>query len=120
MGGVLPGTAPAAPTPTPSFDDYESLVVASGTLLPERRANLAFRISGQAVQVAVKAGDAVKQGDVLVRLEAGELEAAVAQAAAGRGGGPGRPGRAEGRRRAARTSPSPRRRWTRPRRSWPG
>jgi HlyD family secretion protein len=78
--GGLPGSSRATPTPVVTGSDLDSLVVASGTLLPSKRANLAFRISGTATQVAVKAGDVVKPGDVLVRLEASELEAAVAGA----------------------------------------
>lgn len=83
MGGTIPGTVSTTPTPTAAFDSLEHLVVASGTLLPERRANLAFRMAGQVVALPVKAGDVVKHGDLLARLDAGELEAAVAQAKAG-------------------------------------
>ncbi|MBI4790082.1 MAG: efflux RND transporter periplasmic adaptor subunit [Chloroflexi bacterium] len=81
------GGATLAPKPTPTPDlaalsELENLVTASGTLLPARRANLSFRISGHAAQILVKAGDTVKMGAPLVRLDAAELEAAVAQAKA--------------------------------------
>ncbi len=81
-GGSLPGASRATPTPVVTGSELDNLVVASGTLLPSKRANLAFRIPGMAVQVTAKAGDVVKEGDVLLRLEAGELEAAVAGAKA--------------------------------------
>ena len=82
MNGGLSGTSRATPTPVMTGSDLDNLVVASGTLLPSKRANLAFRIPGMATQVMVKAGDVVKEGEVLVRLEAGELEAALAGAKA--------------------------------------
>lgn len=67
------------PTPAPiaALVDYENLVTASGTLVPVKRANLAFRVPGQIAQISVKVGDQVKAGDVLMRLEASEAEAAV-------------------------------------------
>ena len=40
------------------------------------------RVGGRVIEVLVKEGDAVKQGDVLVRLDAAESEAAVAAATA--------------------------------------
>lgn len=72
------------PTPTPVIDmsEFENQVTASGTLLPVRRAALSFKTGGQVVQVAAKVGDQVKKGDPLVRLDAAELEAAVAIAQA--------------------------------------
>ncbi|MCL4489783.1 MAG: efflux RND transporter periplasmic adaptor subunit [Chloroflexi bacterium] len=72
------------PTPTPASEESELdyLVTASGTLLPAKRANLSFKIPGQVVQVAVKQGDQVKRGDVLVLLEAAEPEAGIAMAQA--------------------------------------
>jgi len=82
MNGGFPGASRVTPTPVITASDFDNLVVASGTLLPSRRANLAFRIPGMATQVMVTAGDVVKEGDLLVRLEAGELEAALAGAKA--------------------------------------
>lgn len=81
-GGVA--TFGPQPTPTPIADmtDFENLITASGTLLPSQRANLAFRAGGQVVQVAAKAGDQVKKGDTLARLDASEAEAAIAVAVA--------------------------------------
>jgi len=69
------------PTPTPNLAllDLESIVSASGTLVPVKRANIAFQgaLPGRVVQVAVKTGDVVKPGDVLIKLHAAEEEAAV-------------------------------------------
>jgi HlyD family secretion protein len=72
------------PTPTPlvGLSDFESLVTASGTLVPARRANLAFRVQGQVVEITVKPGDVITRGAVLVKLDAGEAVAAVAAARA--------------------------------------
>ena len=83
MGGEVPGAAKGTPTPDLSYSQMDNLVVASGTLLPARRSNLSFRMAGLASAVAVKAGDLVKEGDVLARLDSAELDAAVAQAKAG-------------------------------------
>lgn len=81
LGGGGFGAKPT-PTPVAALSELDNLVTASGTLLPAKRASLSFRILGQAIQVAVKAGDTVKRGDLLVRLEAADLEAAVAMAQA--------------------------------------
>lgn len=83
LGGTLPGATGATPTPGLSYGDVENLVVASGTLLPVQRSNLSFRMAGMAKSVTAKAGDVVKEGDVLARLDTAELDAAVAQAKAG-------------------------------------
>ncbi len=72
------------PTPTPEADVGElvNLVTASGTLLPQKNAALSFKLAGQVSEIAAKAGQIVKQGDVLIRLDAAELQAAVSQAEA--------------------------------------
>lgn len=82
LSSGLSGGSQATPTPTTSLDDLDNIISASGTLLPVKRANLSFKIPGQVVQVAVKVGDNVKAGDVLIRLDTAELEAALAQAKA--------------------------------------
>jgi HlyD family secretion protein len=79
-GGSNPLSLKPTPTAIAALSDLENLVTASGTLVPAKRANLGFKIPGQVVQVSVQAGDAVKRGDVLARLDAAELDAAVAQA----------------------------------------
>ena len=72
------------PTPTPELiDDFETVIWASGEVVPERWANLGFSITGQVVEVLVSEGEAVSAGTVLVRLDTAELEDAVAAAEAG-------------------------------------
>ncbi len=82
MGGGTMLAPQPTPTPLASLSELEDLVTASGTLAPVKRANLALKMPGQALQVPVKAGDTVKKGDTLVRFDAAELEAAVAIAQA--------------------------------------
>ncbi|MEW6231456.1 MAG: efflux RND transporter periplasmic adaptor subunit [Chloroflexota bacterium] len=79
--GLGPG-AKATPTPTVSGNETDKIISASGTLLPAKRANLAFKIPGQVKLVLANAGDAVRAGDFLLQLEAPDLEAAAAQAKA--------------------------------------
>ena len=78
------GALGSKPTPTPVvlLPDFENLVTASGTIVPVKRANLSFKVAGQAAQVLVKSGDVVKQGAALVELESNDLKAAVAMAQA--------------------------------------
>ena len=47
------------------------------------RVEVGSTLTGRVLQVAVTEGASVKAGDVLVRLESDELEAALAQASAG-------------------------------------
>ncbi len=82
MGGGTVLAPQPTPTPVASLDELQDLITASGTLVPVKRANLALKTSGQAIQVPVKAGDSVKKGDALLRLDSAELEAAVAIAQA--------------------------------------
>jgi HlyD family secretion protein len=72
------------PTPTPAVvtTDFENLVTASGTLVPVKRADLSFKVSGQAAKVSVKPGDMVSAGDPVVELESSDLQATVAIARA--------------------------------------
>ncbi len=80
--GTLSVGAKPTPTPLSELSDLDHLVTAAGTLLPVQRANLSFKVAGQVEQVLVKQGDRVKQGDPLARLEATEMQAAVAIAQA--------------------------------------
>ncbi|HDN80227.1 MAG TPA: HlyD family efflux transporter periplasmic adaptor subunit [Chloroflexi bacterium] len=68
---VLPEEAPKAET-----------IWASGTVVPSRRAELSFAIGGKVVEIAVREGDVVEEGQLLARLDDAELQAAVAQAKA--------------------------------------
>lgn len=57
-------------------------VVASGKVRSPQRVELASQISGRVHQVAVCEGQTVAAGELLIQLDAGEWQAAVAQAAA--------------------------------------
>ncbi len=57
-----------------------ALVSATGGMAPETRANVVFRSSGEVTEVLVERGEQVEKGQVLARLDASALEAAVAQA----------------------------------------
>jgi HlyD family secretion protein len=80
------GTAMIAPKPTPTLNaalaDFENLVTASGTLVPAKRANLAFKAQGLVEEILVKPGDVITRGAVLARLNTSEAAAAAAEARA--------------------------------------
>lgn len=79
--------APASSTPTPRSDAVATsaspqIVSAEGKVIPARDATLAFRTGGQVAEILVNEGDAVEEGNVLIRLEDADLQAAVLQAKA--------------------------------------
>jgi HlyD family secretion protein len=74
---------PPTPTPPPAATPRKQSVSAEASVVPQRDATLAFKIGGKVVEVLVKPGDAVTAGQPLIRLEADDLRAAVAQAEAG-------------------------------------
>ena len=87
VGGYLGYTqvyAPSVmPTPTPELvDDFETVIWASGEVVPATWASLSFPIGGQVVELAVSEGMTVTDGTVLARLDAAELEDAVTTAEA--------------------------------------
>ena len=57
-------------------------VVASGSIEPERKVNLAFKASGRLGRVYVKEGEVVQEGQLLAELERAELALQVRQAQA--------------------------------------
>jgi len=59
-----------------------AIVSATGSVNPKRQVALMFKTPGRVAEVYVEVGDAVKQGDPLVRLDTAELELQVAQARA--------------------------------------
>jgi len=79
------GNAKAAEVP-----DYEVVIVkrgdisatvsATGSVLPEHEANLAFQTAGTIAHVAVEVGDRVTTGQVLAQLDTTDLELAIRQA----------------------------------------
>lgn len=64
-------------------DTILATVSATGAVLPEREANLAFQTSGTVVSVEATVGQQVDAGQVLARLDTADLEFAVRQAEIG-------------------------------------
>lgn len=60
--------------------DLVAVINTTGTILPEKETTLTFGGAGRIVEVRVKEGQAVHQGEALARLETAELEFAIAQA----------------------------------------
>ena len=75
-----PSTAPA-PTPE-AVANIDTVIWASGEIVPEQWANLSFPISGRVADLMVSEGDTVTAGSVLARLDPAELEDGVAAAEA--------------------------------------
>jgi multidrug resistance efflux pump len=85
--GLLAGCGGAAATETVSTDevpvvisDASGKVVAEAVIEPDRWSELHFDVGGNVAEVPAQEGDAVAEGDLLARLEATDLERAVAQA----------------------------------------
>ncbi|MCC7020277.1 MAG: efflux RND transporter periplasmic adaptor subunit [Ardenticatenales bacterium] len=76
--------AARAPAPTPTPDTaVDTVVWASGKVVPVRRATLSFGTAGRLVGFSVMEGDTITAGDPVAFLDAPELEAQLAQAEAG-------------------------------------
>ncbi len=67
----------------PEKTRFASGIKATGTLKPERSAELAMAVPGTLVRVSVKRGQEVKAGQVLAVLDASGAQASLAQAEAG-------------------------------------
>jgi len=67
-------------TQTLTRGDLTASVSATGSLQAEQQINVSFLIPGTVAEVLVKSGDAVQAGQVLARLDAADLQLAVAQA----------------------------------------
>jgi multidrug resistance efflux pump len=84
--GLLAGCGGAAATETSPADEVPVVsqeankVVAEAVIEPYRWSELRFDIGGDVAGVLVQEGDVVAEGDLLARLEAADLERAVAQA----------------------------------------
>lgn len=78
-GGSAVLSPKATPTPNLALLDLENIVSASGTLVPVKRAQVAFQglAPARVSRVLVQPGDVVKPGDPLITLHAAEEEAAV-------------------------------------------
>jgi HlyD family secretion protein len=62
--------------------DLVSTVTASGKVQPKSKVDVSSDITGRIIQLAVKEGDRVKRGDLLLRIDASTFEATVARAEA--------------------------------------
>jgi HlyD family secretion protein len=62
--------------------DLVATVTASGKITPKRKVDISADIQGRIVRIPVKEGDFVKQGDLLLRIEPTQYEAAVSRARA--------------------------------------
>ena len=74
---------PEAPPPETVEEGIPDVVSATGVVMPARWANLSFQTGGRVEEITVEAGDEVKEGQLLARLDATALERQVAQAQAG-------------------------------------
>lgn len=65
-----------------SAETIERAVIAQGETRPHRAARLRAQTTGQVAEVRVESGQAVEQGDVLIRLELGNRDAELKEAKA--------------------------------------
>jgi multidrug efflux pump subunit AcrA (membrane-fusion protein) len=72
----------ATPAPAAATTIEADVVSAQGFVVPVRSSELAFRSGGRVTEVLIAEGDVVKQGQPLIRLQADQWQAAVAQAQA--------------------------------------
>jgi macrolide-specific efflux system membrane fusion protein len=82
---LWPSTAQEAPTTVTAeatSSTIKDTVTGSGTLEAARTSELSFASSGTVTAVKVKAGDRVKKGDVLARIDTASLEPALSSAQA--------------------------------------
>jgi len=77
QGSALAANAGLDQTVTAFIGDLSAGATASGQLLPQREAHLAFGMAGRVKEVYVQVGDEVQASDVLLQLEASSLERAV-------------------------------------------
>ncbi len=80
FGGARAAASPDYEVVEVTRGDITAVVSASGTVLPERQANLVFQTTGIVTKVAVQVGDTVTAGQVLAQLDTKDLELALRQA----------------------------------------
>jgi multidrug resistance efflux pump len=81
MPGKVEVQAVSVITTYPS-QQYAQLT-ASGYVVAQRRAAVASKATGRLVELNVREGSQVKKGDILARLDASDVQAAIAQSQAG-------------------------------------
>jgi len=80
-GQRQPGILVEVMHPVPAASAAEPIQVA-GTVQPDRRTPVAFKVGGRLADVRVEVGDFVEEGEVLARLETRDLKIAVREATA--------------------------------------
>lgn len=90
-----PPEAPPDNTTTASLEKIPQWYEAVGTVRPRTEANISSQVSGRILSVEVRAGDRVKKGDPLIRLDNRESQARVNQALRGVEAAQAEKGRAE-------------------------
>ncbi|PKO20823.1 MAG: hypothetical protein CVU38_18125 [Chloroflexi bacterium HGW-Chloroflexi-1] len=80
FGGAKAAEAPDYETVTVARGDIATTVSATGTVLPERKANLSFQSAGNIVSIPIEVGDHVEAGQVLAQLDTTDLQLAIRQA----------------------------------------
>jgi HlyD family secretion protein len=90
IGALLAGCGGAAATEDASTDEVpvvsqeaDNKIVAEAVIEPARSSELHFDLTGTVIEVLVQESDAVSEGDLLARIETGDLERAVTQAELG-------------------------------------
>ena len=76
------GDAVEVSTATVKREDLVSKVSANGQIEAERKVDLSAHVMGQIVNLAVREGDVVEKGDVLLQIDRAQLAASAAGAAA--------------------------------------
>ena len=80
IGGAIPVRLVPAVLISPA--QASSVVIASGYVVAQRKAAVASKATGRLVYLGVVEGDRVRQGQVIARIENGDVQAQVAQAQA--------------------------------------
>jgi RND family efflux transporter MFP subunit len=80
LGGAIPVRLVPAVLISPA--QASSLVIASGYVVAQRKAAVASKATGRLVYLGVVEGDRVREGQVIARIEDGDVRAQVAQAQA--------------------------------------
>jgi HlyD family secretion protein len=80
MGEENTATAETGEIVTVFIGDLAAGATASGQVLPQQEASIAVQSSGTVTEVAVRLGDTVEAGDLLIQLDTADLEIDVANA----------------------------------------
>lgn len=79
---LQPYPAPVVTTTTVAQEDVQPIAVKTGLLQPARKARLRFEVSGRVIERRVEPGQHVAEGDILLRLDAGDYVDALQEAEA--------------------------------------